>query len=220
MIPEWDYFQVNAIQHFAFCKRQWALITIEQIWSENVHTRLGHYEHELVDDPTFREKRKDRIIARSVPIISKSLGFRGIADVVEYHQSERGIVIEGYDGEWFPHIIEYKKGKPKKDNRDIMQLVLQVLCFEEMLQLEISSSALYYKQTNRRMEVMISNDLKEEVKNTAQEMRRLYSLGKTPPAEKNKNCVQCSLVQHCFPRMTIKRKSVENYVNAHVEEEL
>ncbi|MDU4715833.1 MAG: Dna2/Cas4 domain-containing protein, partial [Anaerococcus sp.] len=31
-----DYLMLSGIQHFLFCKRQWALIHIENLWEENI----------------------------------------------------------------------------------------------------------------------------------------------------------------------------------------
>ncbi len=42
---EEDYLQLSGIQHYEFCKRQWALIHIEQQWQENVHTVEGNLLH-------------------------------------------------------------------------------------------------------------------------------------------------------------------------------
>ena len=36
-----DYLMISGIQHFKFCRRQWALIHIEQQWAENEYTVIG-----------------------------------------------------------------------------------------------------------------------------------------------------------------------------------
>ena len=36
---------ISGIQHFVFCRRQWALIHIEQQWAENEHTVIGELMH-------------------------------------------------------------------------------------------------------------------------------------------------------------------------------
>lgn len=36
-----DYLMLSGIQHFQFCKRQWALIHIEQQWLDNEATAHG-----------------------------------------------------------------------------------------------------------------------------------------------------------------------------------
>ena len=40
-----DYLMISGIQHFKFCRRQWALIHIEQQWAENAHTVIGELMH-------------------------------------------------------------------------------------------------------------------------------------------------------------------------------
>ena len=57
---------------------------------------------------------------------------------------KNGINIIGYDGEYSVYPIEYKRGKPKNDNEDILQLVAQAMCLEEMLCCEITEGAFFY----------------------------------------------------------------------------
>ena len=59
MYSEDDMLMLSGIQHFKFCRRQWALIHIEQQWSENVHTVIGELMHKNVHDPSVKEKRKE-----------------------------------------------------------------------------------------------------------------------------------------------------------------
>ena len=108
--------ELNGIQHFIFCKRQWALISVEAEWAENADTMLGRFIHERVDDPYYEEKRKGKIIVRAMPIISRKLGFIGRCDVVEFIKSESGVPVRNYGGLWKINVIEYKKGKPKSNN--------------------------------------------------------------------------------------------------------
>ncbi len=56
--PEDNYLMLSGIQHFKFCKRQWALIHIEQQWEENVHTVVGELMHKKAHDPYLVEKEK------------------------------------------------------------------------------------------------------------------------------------------------------------------
>ena len=39
-----DYLMISGIQHFKFCRRQWALIHVEQQWAENEHTVIGELD--------------------------------------------------------------------------------------------------------------------------------------------------------------------------------
>lgn len=194
-------------------------MTIEQVWMENELTREGHYLHEASDNPFYEEKRGNCLIARAVPLVSHQLGLNGIADVIEFHKDPSGIALSKHRGLWRPYIIEYKRGKKKKDKRDIVQLVAEVVALEEMLQVEITESALYYKQTNRRETIVISQELRDETLSLAKEMHRLVREGITPKAVSGKSCSLCSLQHICMPRLTHHKRSVGNYIDAHVKEE-
>ncbi|HEW78560.1 MAG TPA: CRISPR-associated protein Cas4, partial [Phycisphaerales bacterium] len=108
-----DLVQLSALQHFAFCERQCALIHIEQIWSENMFTAEGKIMHERVDTSKSESRGAVRM-EFSVPLRSLRLGLTGKADVVEYHRQD--------DGTWLPFPVEYKRGKPKADDCDKVQL--------------------------------------------------------------------------------------------------
>ena len=36
-----DYLMLSGLQHFTYCRRQWALIHVEQQWQENFQTVSG-----------------------------------------------------------------------------------------------------------------------------------------------------------------------------------
>ena len=91
MYEEDDFLQLSGIQHFAFCRRQWALAYIELQWAENVRTVEGKLLHEKAHDITSREKRGDVLISRAMPVSSRRLGVSGECDVVEFHRAEDGI---------------------------------------------------------------------------------------------------------------------------------
>ena len=122
---EEDYLMISGIQHFKFCRRQWALIHIEQQWAENVHTVVGDLMHKRVHDPTLTEKRKDVILARALPVSSREMGVSGECDVVEFHKCEDGIRLYGHRGLYSIYPVEYKKGKPKLTEEDKLQLAAQ-----------------------------------------------------------------------------------------------
>lgn len=123
MYTEEDLIQLSALQHFVFCKRQCALIHIEQVWSENLWTAEGRIMHEDVHSEGI-ENRKGVRIERGIPLRSLELGLSGKADVVEFRK--------GHNGKYQLFPVEYKRGKPKPDNRDKVQLCAQGLCLEEM----------------------------------------------------------------------------------------
>ena len=207
-----DYLMLSGIQHFYFCKRQWALIHIEQVWSDNSFTAEGNKLHEITDDPYLKEKRKDVIISRAIPVSSKILGLSGILDTVEFIRGDKGIEIANKKNLWMPNIVEYKRGKAKKDNRDVVQLVAQVMCLEEKYNIQIESADLFYFSTKKRETIAITNQLKDEVRLIADQMHIMYENKLTPDAEYFKNCTMCSLYDLCMPRLTKKKKSVQNYL--------
>lgn len=116
--PEEDWLQLSGLQHFAFCRRQWALIHIESQWSENYRTVDGNLMHERVHDQNLRESRGDLLIVRGLAIHSARMGVSGQCDAVEFHRSPDGISLKGQEGLWLPYPVEYKRGKPKSHNAD------------------------------------------------------------------------------------------------------
>ena len=121
-VGEEDYLMISGIQHFLFCRRQWALIHVEQQWEDNEHTVAGDLMHKRAHDPLLREKREDILIVRALPVSSKRLGISGECDIVEFHRREGGIRLYGHRGEYLPYPVEYKKGRPKMGEEDILQL--------------------------------------------------------------------------------------------------
>lgn len=148
--PEERFLQLSGLQHFKFCRRQWALIHIENQWAENYRTTDGAILHERAHDKDFTESRGDLLITRDMRIFSPTLGVSGACDVLEFHRSGVGIPLKGRDGLWQPYPVEYKRGKPKQDTTDALQLCGQAVCLEEMLCCQIPTGALYYGETRRR----------------------------------------------------------------------
>ena len=127
MYDEDNYLMLSGIQHFAYCRRQWALIHIEQQWAENERTVDGHLFHATAHDNEKVEKRGNLLITRGLPVKSAQLGMSGICDVVEFHKSKTGISLFTYEGTWIPYPVEYKKGAPKSNDADELQLCAQTL---------------------------------------------------------------------------------------------
>lgn len=217
MYSEDELLSLSGIQHYYFCKRQWALIHIEQQWSENMATMEGKIIHEKADDPFFVEKRKDVFVSRSIPLVSYNLGFYGIADIVEFTNSNKGIQVKGREGKWIPNIVEYKRGKPKTDQRDIVQLVAQALCLEEMLGYRLETAEFYYNETKRRSRIEITEALRAKVIELSSEMHKAYKERITPKAETGKHCRSCSLFDVCMPRLTSRKANVANYISKHIK---
>ena len=78
-----------------FCRRQWALIHIEQQWAENLLTVSGEIMHQRAHDDLFTETRNGVIISRGMPVVSYELGIQGVCDVVEFIPDPNGTAIYG-----------------------------------------------------------------------------------------------------------------------------
>ena len=205
MISEDDYLMLSALQHFAFCKRQCALIHLEQAWAENRFTAEGRVMHEAAHEEGT-EMRAGVRIERGLSLVCRRLGLTGKSDVVEFHRAD--------DGTWVPCPVEYKRGKPKPDDCDIVQLTAQALCLEEMLGVRAPSGALFYGKTRRRLDVEFTADVRERTEKTIAELRELLRSGVTPTAEYGKKCESCSLLDVCMPNIAQQRRSVADYMRA------
>ncbi|MDI9485938.1 MAG: CRISPR-associated protein Cas4 [Bacillota bacterium] len=211
-----DYLPLSGIQHYAFCPRQWALIHIEQQWEENIFTFRGQEMHQKANNPYVVEKRRDKIVARAVPIVSHSLGLYGVADVVEFERSERGVTLARRKGFWRPVPVEYKVGRPKSRNIDTLQLCAQALCLEEMFDITLDRGYIFYGATRRRLDVLLDAELRSETKDVAACMHQAFAAGITPAANYNAQCERCSLIQLCIPKLS-ESKKVSAYLRTAID---
>ena len=174
MYSEEEYLMLSGVQHFAFCRRQWALIHIEQQWEENSRTVDGNIMHERVHDPELHEKRGELVITRAMAVSSARLGISGECDAVELRKSDNGIELYGLDGKYTVTPVEYKRGEPKEDDCDAVQLMAQALCLEDMLCCDIPFGYLYYGEIRRRVKVVFDAELRKRAEDIIQEMHELY----------------------------------------------
>lgn len=206
-----QFLMLSGIQHFLFCKRQWALIHIEQQWEENVRTIEGQHLHSKADQPFIREKRGDKLVVRAMPVKSNEMKITGVCDVVEFIRSRDGVELAGMEGKYLAYPVEYKRGKPKTDESDIMQLTAQALCLEEMLLCQVDVGYIFYNEIKHRVEVPLSEEDKHKVKKVVAEMYDYYQRQHTPKVKTGSFCKSCSLQHICMPMM-LKKKSVKSYI--------
>lgn len=197
---------LSGLQHLVFCERQCALIHIEQAWEENLYTAEGRVLHERVHEADQVSRGKIRV-EYAMPLRSLRLGLIAKADVVEFHR------VRGSDGEiWRPFPVEYKRGKPKKDNADKVQLCAQAICLEEMLGVEVPCGALFYGKTRHREDVAFEDDLRSETEETARRFHILIEAAKTPKPLYGKKCKTCSMKDLCLPKTVEKQRSIDSYL--------
>ncbi|MCH4170906.1 MAG: CRISPR-associated protein Cas4 [Lactobacillus sp.] len=217
MYSEDDYLMISGIQHFLFCRRQWALIHVEKQWADNVLTYEGQQLHTRADEPKLREKRHDLLTTHALKVHSPQLGLSGICDIVEFRQDPEGAKLFGRQKRYQPEAVEYKRGRAKWDLSDTYQLLAQTLCLEEMFSVSINQGWLYYFETNKRQKVVFTAEQREDLKKKVDEMHQYWAKGYTPKVKTGKWCQRCSLKDICLPEL-LKNRSVPDYFQRRLTE--
>ena len=188
---------ISALRHYSYCPRSLALIHMEQVFTENVHTLRGTHEHERVDQIQHDTVAGVRV-EYALPIWSQRLGLTGRCDAVEFHP----------DGSIFP--VEYKHGRRKKWVNDDLQLVAQAVCLEEMLNVQIPQGAIFHQQSRRRREVIFHEPLRKELEQTVTALRLMLQSGILPPPTSDvRRCPECSLLDICQPDLARAQTKVQ-----------
>ncbi len=216
--PQDGMLPLSGIQHFAFCRRQWALIHLEGQWAENLRTVEGELLHSRAHKDGLRERRGDVLTIRGLAVFSQQLGLSGKCDVVEFHTDSAGVALQGEAGRWRPFPVEYKHGAPKSGDMDRLQLCAQAMCLEEMLCCEVPEGALYYGETHRREQVLFTADLRSQVESMSAEMHDYARRGHTPRVKPRRGCAGCSLRDLCLPAAA-KAPSASSYLYQHIYQE-
>ena len=172
--------------------------------------------HARAHDASQRERRGNTLIVRGLSIASPILGLSGQCDVVEFRACEGGVPLQEENGRWQPYPIEYKRGEPKENDADALQLCAQAMCLEAALCCTISEGALFYGKTKRRMTVSLDDKLREKVRRMTAEMHELARRGHTPKVKPSKSCNACSLRELCLPAL-MRKKSVQDYLGEAME---
>jgi len=192
---------ISALQHYAYCPRQFALIHVEQVWADNYFTAHGNVLHERVDS-CEPEQRGNVRYERGVAVKSQKLRLTGKLDLLE---------VEGKPPtKYFP--VEYKRGKPKTEDWDKIQLCAQALCLEEMRGVHVDEGALWYWQVRKREPVLLNDPLRHVTLAAIEGAHKVLASGNTPPpTEQKKRCRACSLVDLCEPD-TFRRDHSRAYI--------
>jgi len=180
---------LSALQHYAFCPRQCALIHNEQAWADNYLTAQGNLLHKRVDsgDPETRNGTK---FERAVMVSAEKLGLTGKLDLIEKDLKT---------GKLTP--VEYKKGKSKAGNWDKIQLCAQALCLEEMTGQAVEEGYLWYWQTRKREFVAFDKNLRKQTFEVILQVKKIFTSGSLPKPKYEKKCKACSLLDICNPQL-------------------
>ena len=185
-MEEDNFIPISALQHWAYCPRQCALIHVEQAWQENVHTLRGRAVHTVVDGADGGVIRRGVRIERSLPVWSERLQIRGKIDLVEFHGR-------------IPFPIDYKHGPRKSGRHDDVQVCAYALCLEEMLEIEVPQGAIFHYSSRRRREITFNQGLREMTMQAIDAVRELLRLSRMPPPVNDSRCQACSLIDTCMP---------------------
>jgi CRISPR-associated exonuclease Cas4 len=214
MYSDDELLMLSGIQHIAFCERQYALIYIENQWEENILTIQGHRLHERVDDPFESGKRNDIISLRSIYLVSYQLGLYGKADLIELvktNELQGTLTLANTQGFWKVKPVEFKRGKPKPDISDEVQLCAQAICIEEMYQVQITEAEIFYGEPHRRKTIKLDENLRTLTTYYANRMHQLYSSQTTPKPNFLPKCKGCSLLGNCQPKAIQLHGKVKEY---------
>ena len=204
-----DLLPISGLQHLIFCPRQCALIHVERIWAENRLTVEGNQLHARVEDGETTTRGALRTY-RTLPLVSRTLGLVGQADVVEIHGND-----DKEPETAFP--IEYKRGKPKAHDADSVQLCAQALCLEEMLGLEVPKGALFYGKPRRRQKIIFDQALREKTLEAIEQFRAMMATQTVPPPIHKPHCRSCSLQDICCPSLAEGRSAARWLERARAE---
>lgn len=191
---------LSALQHYAFCPRQCALIHNEQVWADNFLTAQGHILHQRVDSAE-PETRNGIRFERAVMVSAEKLGLTGKLDLLEKELKTKKLTP-----------VEYKKGKAKSDNWDKIQLCAQGLCLEEMTGQAVNEGYLWYWKTRKREYVAFDDKLRQETFDIINKVRKIFISGNLPKPKYEKKCKACSLIDICNPKV-IQQDNSANYIN-------
>ena len=198
MTPE-PVIPISAIEHFAYCPRQCALIHCDGVWSDNAHTVQGTRAHRRVDSGQHRTERGRRVL-RGIPLWSESLGLSGRADAVEMDSDA-------------VRPVEYKSGVRHGVAADL-QLCAQAMCLEEMLGIDVPLGSIWYGGPRRRVEVEFTDTLRARMMVAIDAIREQLLTGVLPDAVNDERCTECQLLHHCLPGVTNSTRKIERYLSS------
>lgn len=208
-----NYILLSEFQHFAFCRRQWGLIHIENVWQDNFLTVSGQQMHQIVHNHQNSVKRNEKIQSYGLSVISHRFHMMGVCDCVEFTKSASGCRLSGQSELYAIEPVEYKHGKEKE--ADFLQAAAQAICLEEMFCTPVTSATIYYGKTKERVQREITDDLKRRIEAYAEEMYHYKKSAYVPKVKTRSCCRSCSLKEYCLPKQ--QTKSAELYYKKHLK---
>jgi CRISPR-associated exonuclease Cas4 len=193
---------LRALEHYAYCPRQCALIHVDQVWSDNEHTVRGRAGHKRADTAPARQER-GKLVIRGMDLWSDRLDLHGRADAVEFSP----------DGTIEP--VEYKIGVRHGDAAEL-QVCAQALCLEDMFDIEVKTGAIWFSATRKREQFELTDELRTRTILTIERIRDLHGDRTLPDAPNDRRCTQCQLLGHCLPDLTSNANNTRAYFESQV----
>ena len=197
-----DYPPLSALNHLLFCERRCALLRIDGVWVENVHTTGGTLDHRRAHTVSERARPSVRTVS-GLRLISHRLRLTGIADLVEFRKPASDVGSEA------PYPVEYKRGRRKRWDNDEVQLCAQAICLEEMLGVPVPAGAIYHITSRGRREVIFGSALRAKTEAAAARLHELLAGTQIPAPELKPRCRGCSIRGVCLPEIFSQPKRVE-----------
>ena len=177
---------ISALEHYAYCPRQAALIHVDAYFEGNIDTVRGDLAHAAVDQVGIGKDRRKQRVWRSLPVWSDAIGVHGVCDVVQFEA----------DG---PLPVEHKSGTYRSGGPADLQVAAQVLCLREMFDAPVPVGVVFAGRDRRRHEIVVDDVLAARVGQTADALRTLIEEGTLPPPVNDRRCRRCSLRPGCEP---------------------
>ena len=143
-----------------------------------------------------------------MPVFSAVLGIQGVCDMVEFRRDDNlGVTLAERSGKYVPVPVEYKRGSPKNEDADKLQVCAQAMCLEEMLACEVAEGYLFYWEIRRRQHVLFDDSLRKQVVDVCQMMHAYFERGHTPMVRRKAACRSCSMQDICMPTLVHHEKA-------------
>lgn len=179
---------LSALEHYAYCPRQAALIHVDSYFDANADTVRGDLAHAAVDQAGPGQDRNGHRVWHALPVWSYEFGLHGVCDTVEFLDDQ-------------PIPIEHKSGKYLPGGPADLQVAGQALCLREMFGVTVSRGVVFAGRNRRRHEVVIDQALTDRVIDATSAIRELIQTGTLPPPVHDRRCARCSLRPGCEPEM-------------------
>lgn len=194
---------LSYLSQYAYCPRRAGLLMLEQLWQENEYTAAGRAGHLRVHEAGV-EKRGSLVKLYEHTVASREMNLSGKCDCIEAVQAEgsdsAASVLPFLSGRYRLYPIEYKHGTVRAEREYHLQLCAQAMCLEEVYGGSILEGALFFLDAHRRDAVVLSDDLRRQVRDCAGALRSMAETQRLPRAQYGPRCKKCSMLETCRPQ--------------------